>query len=69
MNANALKGKSKKGRKTQTGKLPNSFGMPSGKVSGGGVIRKLTVAETQAQREAGAFVVVNGKPFNGNFHD
>ena len=52
MNKNALKGKSsRKGVVTQTGKLPDSFGMPSGKVSGGGVIRKLTTKEKQAQKD------------------
>lgn len=55
----------RKGR-TDTGKIPNNVGMPSGKVTGGGIIRKLTAAETQAQRETGAFVVLNGKPFDGN---
>ena len=34
---------------TQTGKLPNSFGFPSGNVSGGGVIRKLTKKEERQQ--------------------
>lgn len=35
---------------THTGKLPNSFGFPSGKVQGGGVIRKLTKKELAQQK-------------------
>lgn len=35
--------------KTQTGKLPNSFGFPGGNVTGGGVIRQLTKAELKQQ--------------------
>ena len=53
MNKNALKGKSsRKGVVTQTGKLPNSFGFPSGINSGGGgITRKLTVKEKKAQKD------------------
>lgn len=65
MNKNALKGKAKKGLKTNVSKLPDSFGFPGGKCKGGGVIRKLTAQETEAQRKAGAFINLNGKPFNG----
>lgn len=67
MNKNALKGKARQGRTTKTGKLPDSFGFPGGNVSGGGVIRKLTPKEIDAQRKLGAFIIVNGKPFNGLF--
>lgn len=36
---------------THAGKLPNSFGFPSGKVQGGGVIRrKLTKKELSQQK-------------------
>lgn len=38
MNKNALKGKVRQGRKTATGKIPNSTGFPGGNVNGGGVI-------------------------------
>lgn len=65
MNKNALKGKARQGRVTKTGKAPNNVGFPGGNVSGGGVIRKLTPKEIDAQRKLGAFIIVNGKPFNG----
>lgn len=62
MNKGALQGKAKKGRKTNVGKLPDNVGFPKG---GGGVIRKLTAQETEAQRKAGAFRNLNGKAFDG----
>lgn len=65
MNPNALKKKAKKRGKTDVSKLPDSFGFPGGKCKGGGYIRKLTAQETEAQRKAGAFINLNGKPFNG----
>lgn len=68
MNKNALKGKARQGRTTKTGKAPNNVGFPGGKVTGGGVIRKLTPKEIEAQRKLGAFIIVNGKPFNGIFN-
>ena len=67
MNKNALKGKARQGRTTKTGKAPNNVGFPGGKVTGGGVIRKLTPKEIDAQRKLGAFIIINGKPFNGLF--
>lgn len=65
MNKGAFNKPPKKGRKTNTGKIPNNVGFPSGHVSGGGVIRKLTVAELEAQKKLGMFVIVGGKPFYG----
>ena len=47
MNNNALKGKAPKRGKTSTGKLPDNVGFPRG---GGGVIRKLTAKELEAQK-------------------
>lgn len=52
MNKNALKGKARQGRTTKTGKAPNNVGFPGGKVTGGGVIRKLTKREREAQLKA-----------------
>lgn len=49
MNKNALTERSNRKVTTQTGKLPGSFGMPSGKVQGGGVTRKLTKRESEQQ--------------------
>lgn len=51
MNKNALTKIDKRKVKTATGKIPDSYGFPSGKVSGGGVIRKLTKKEIEAQRK------------------
>lgn len=62
-----FEGKSIRKVKTDTGKIPNNVGFPSGKVSGGGYIRPLTIQETEAQKRMGAFVVIGGKIFNGTF--
>lgn len=52
MNKNALKKSSTQKVVTVTGKLPDSFGMPSGKkVTGGGIIRKLTKRELKQQND------------------
>ena len=50
MNKNALTKRDTRKVITQTGKLPDSFGMPSGKVQGGGIIRKLTKRESEQQK-------------------
>lgn len=65
MNKNALNGKARQGRVTKTGKAPDNVGFPGGNVSGGGVIRKLTPSELEAQKKLGVFVVINGKLFYG----
>lgn len=50
MNKNALTKVSKRKVVTQTGKLPDSFGAPAGKVQGGGFTRKLTKRESEQQK-------------------
>jgi hypothetical protein len=65
MNKNALKNAANYKVRTATGKIPNNVGFPSGKISGGGFVRKLNPKEMAIQRELGAFVILNGKPFNG----
>lgn len=50
MNKNGLTKVSKRKVVTQTGKLPDSFGMPSGNVTGGGITRKLTKRESEQQK-------------------
>jgi len=54
MNKNALTKIDKRKVKTATGKIPDSYGFPSGNVQGGGVIRKLTAKEKKQQLKMAA---------------
>lgn len=56
-------GKSVRKVRTHTAKLPDNVGFP-GNMKGG--IRNLTVAELNAQKRLGVFVIVNGKAFHGD---
>jgi hypothetical protein len=56
-------GKSVRKVRTHCAKLPDSVGFPGNMQ---GVTRKLTVAELNAQKRLGVFVIIKGKAFHGN---